>query len=327
MVGLEGLVDVAPMGQASQSSVSKWSRPDDAQGLITPHDRDYGNHTDIEESPWWKLDLPNVFPLYRIVICNRSNFRYQERASRIIVEISINGKVWETVHTGISYFGDGLSGPSMKIELGGKVIARHIRLSLPEKNALNLKRVHIFVLKEDEILLNIWKKYGFSFPERAIHPKRGAGGPYKIVSVGTVTDENLTGLKVVQYGRWGNNIIQVTNAIFLAKYIGVDTIWVENICFGKKSEVIEVDGVKIIFDEKHLPDGLYLRGDFYFKGVFGGGLFEELDNGERYTLAQKAIFPLMVDQEAENRPFIFVRGMCSRIGLTLAMFSHRCASM
>ena len=83
-----------------------------------------------------------VYPLYYIVIGNRRK-KYQERAITLTVEASLDGAVWQLIHTGLVSWDGDLAWP-----LGGQVSARYVRLSLREKNSLNLAGVEVWGMKE-----------------------------------------------------------------------------------------------------------------------------------------------------------------------------------
>jgi hypothetical protein len=54
----ENLTDIAPLGRAIQSSLSKWSKPNDAQkAVMNISDVNFAFHTDKKQNPWWELTL------------------------------------------------------------------------------------------------------------------------------------------------------------------------------------------------------------------------------------------------------------------------------
>uniref|UniRef100_UPI0021BE4854 galactose-binding domain-containing protein n=1 Tax=Frankia tisae TaxID=2950104 RepID=UPI0021BE4854 len=95
MCEFDDLIDIAPRGKATQSSLSQWSLPDGAQALVQPLHQDFLIHTEFELNPWWQIDLRNIFPLNRIIIGNRREVTYQERACHLRVEASVDGHNWQ----------------------------------------------------------------------------------------------------------------------------------------------------------------------------------------------------------------------------------------
>ena len=139
------LVDVAARGEARQSSISRWSRADDAMGALRPHERDYGFHTDLETDPWWLLRLDRTHVLHFVIIHNRLR-RFRERAAALTVEVSPDGVDWTPVHRGLCHFGgdgDPEAGPPLVLPLAGALESRFLRLSLPGRSYLHLARVEV----------------------------------------------------------------------------------------------------------------------------------------------------------------------------------------
>ncbi|MDR3177343.1 MAG: hypothetical protein LBT96_00010 [Campylobacteraceae bacterium] len=83
----ENLIDIAPLGKATQSSLSQWSKPNDAQRAVT----DVGNvtfafHTNKEQNPWWILTFDKPKHIEYIILHNRRD-AYQERSQRLTIEL------------------------------------------------------------------------------------------------------------------------------------------------------------------------------------------------------------------------------------------------
>jgi hypothetical protein len=102
---LTGLTDIAPLGIATQSSTSRWSRLDDAQRAVQDVSSDFAFHTDITPDTWWKLDLDRVYFPKLILISNRRRSQFWHLAKNISVSVSENGKDWKVLHEGEVYFG------------------------------------------------------------------------------------------------------------------------------------------------------------------------------------------------------------------------------
>lgn len=286
MPTLNKLIDVAPLGKASQSSLSQWSLPSGAQALVEGHDRDFTLHTDIEDRPWWTLDLLRPMPLQRIVIANRSNRHFRAKASRLVVETSLDGQAWEMIHAGISHFGDDISDPPMQLELDGQLMARYVRLSLPERQYLHLRSVKVFVSWDVQRLADLWREHDF----RLADPRYG---DYRIVQVGNAGSrtDRIIGLKVRRFGRMGNNFIQTVNAIFLARRMGLSYVHAPKFGLEGTSKIVTDGTITLIPADEDPPAGLYLEGPFYFRTTFGSDVFKDFSNTDIYAEAQRFIVP------------------------------------
>ena len=92
-----GIVDLARGKNASVSSLSVWSRGGADSVLQGESDLPFGFHTELEDAPWWQVDLGIVAPLIAIVVHNRRDMA-QDRARSLKVQISENGCAWVVVH-------------------------------------------------------------------------------------------------------------------------------------------------------------------------------------------------------------------------------------
>ncbi len=138
------LVDIAPQGLATQSSISKWSRPDDAQQAVLGSPRpDFGFHTDREDAPWWQLSFDVPQKPEAIVISNRRRIEFQGVARSLRVEISTDGAEWMTVHSGCTLFGADGAGIPLILPMDPQIRLRHLRLSLEEPGYLHLSTVRV----------------------------------------------------------------------------------------------------------------------------------------------------------------------------------------
>src|SRR5215469_2470915 len=98
---LDGLlarpVNVALNRPATQSSVSIWSRakaPEgDAAGAVNGRlDGEAGFHTERESSPWWQVDLGEVYGISEVRIFNRKTCAHRLRKFSVLG--SLNGRAW-----------------------------------------------------------------------------------------------------------------------------------------------------------------------------------------------------------------------------------------
>ena len=110
--------------------------------------RHQGRHLRIptagDATPWWQVDLGQSLPLGRIVIYNRCDGKVEDRAARIAVLLSDDGKAWQQVyqHDGTKFFGQ-TGGPPLTVDAGGKP-ARFVRLQLPAGQYFHLDEVEVY---------------------------------------------------------------------------------------------------------------------------------------------------------------------------------------
>lgn len=131
---------------AAQSSLSEWSRPTMAEeagqavnGQITG---DCSFHTDIEDNPWWFVDLGQVHTLTELRIYNRPG-PYRARARTLKVLTSRDSKTWQKIHDQAGYSFGGVAGRPLRILLEQHP-ARYIALRLAERTCLHLDEVEIY---------------------------------------------------------------------------------------------------------------------------------------------------------------------------------------
>jgi hypothetical protein len=55
----ENLTDISATCDAKQSSLSKWSRAEDAKQVLFDNEYDFANHTSPELTPWLTIDICN----------------------------------------------------------------------------------------------------------------------------------------------------------------------------------------------------------------------------------------------------------------------------
>ena len=134
--------------RATQSSVSQWSRfPEiekDAGGAVGGQiDGSYGFHTDIEDEPWWQIDLEGEFRISEIRIFNRMDHR--ERASRLAIEI---GNQVDQLHEVYRRESDlpfgGIDGHPLIFVPKIPILGRYVRIKLLRRNFLHFDQVEIY---------------------------------------------------------------------------------------------------------------------------------------------------------------------------------------
>lgn len=142
------LVNVALNKPASQSSVSRWSKPEEAAKAVNGiKTGEYSFHTDLEANPWWQVDLEKSYPITSLSIFNRGEkgSLLADRAKSLTVLLSSDLIKWNTIYSGGLSFGGVLDGTPLIVNAQGKK-ARYVRLQLEEKNYFHLDEVEIYTV-------------------------------------------------------------------------------------------------------------------------------------------------------------------------------------
>jgi FkbM family methyltransferase len=135
--------NVALHKPATQSSVSAFSRRDDAQGAVNGViTGSYGFHTDSEASPWWQVDLGAVASIDQVFVFNRVDTA-PSRAYSFVLKLSSDGQRFEQVYGQNGAPFGGADGNPARISLNG-ASARFVRIELPSGGYLHLDQVEVF---------------------------------------------------------------------------------------------------------------------------------------------------------------------------------------
>ncbi|MEG4492376.1 tetratricopeptide repeat protein [Microcoleus sp. D3_18_C4] len=141
-------MNIALKKPATQSSVYGGARENDAPGGVNGvKNGKFGFHTDIEEQPWWQVDLQDYFHIKDVKIYNRLDDCY-DRANTLTVLISVDAVDWEQVYiyNESKPFG-GINGSPLIVEINR--IARYVKLQLLERNYLHLDEVEVYGYQVD----------------------------------------------------------------------------------------------------------------------------------------------------------------------------------
>jgi hypothetical protein len=284
------LVDVAPMGAAHQSSLGPRSRPEGAQALVSGLDLDCSIATEIEDGPWWQIDLPWPIPVASIQIENCPGQAARLAMARLTVEISQDGAVWTIVHAGYHHFGDGRESGRLTVALARQLTARHVRLSLPERRALELRSLRILALPRDLALAKTWLGIGLHWHEKSpIH-----AGPFGRYALRQVQDDvSLVGFRITPVGRFGNTVLQLCYAVHLAERLGVATVIAPDYCIAAEPAAIEADGITVLPSGADAPPGQYLVGDFYYRERLGRAHYADLTGDRMREIVQRHVKPFL----------------------------------
>ncbi len=116
-----------------------WGAEGGNNGMLTGK---FGFHTQLEDSPWWDVDLGDIRRLREIRVFNRTD-AYPDRARHLVVQISNDGETWNEVHAQRGRIFGGLWGRPLQVPLSGQT-ARFVRTTLANKNYLHLDEIEVY---------------------------------------------------------------------------------------------------------------------------------------------------------------------------------------
>ena len=137
------MINIALNRPATQSSTSSWStsstREVDAR-VANNGDTHSARwfHTSREFRPWWQVDLEDFFLVRRVVIHNRLDAR--ERLKRFSILRSTDGRNWFEVFEKT----DNSTPSEFSVEIGGRCLARFIRIRMNGTECLHFRECQIF---------------------------------------------------------------------------------------------------------------------------------------------------------------------------------------
>lgn len=103
------------------------------------------NHTELEASPWWQVDLGATRIVHAVVLFNRLD-GVLDRVARFEVSVSEHGETWDTVYrkTDASLYG-GIDGTAYRCEFDPGLTARYVRVTIPtESGFLHFDQIEIY---------------------------------------------------------------------------------------------------------------------------------------------------------------------------------------
>jgi hypothetical protein len=130
------------------SSLSAWSRfqhpAHEAAGANMPMlPADFGFHTDLEDSPWWSVDLLDVRPVSEVRIVNRVT--QPGRFRNFAIDVSLDGRAWRTVFEKADGADVGSEPASAyRARIAPRRSARFLRVRKLGRGFLHLRRVSVF---------------------------------------------------------------------------------------------------------------------------------------------------------------------------------------
>ncbi|MBC8870681.1 MAG: discoidin domain-containing protein [Planctomycetes bacterium] len=104
----------------------------------------WGFCTEREVNPWWQVDLGNSIPLDRVVIYNRCDGNVEDRAARLRLILSDDGRRWTEAyqHDGTAFLGYTDNKP-LTVPFSDAA-ARFVRIQLPSTEHLHLDEVELY---------------------------------------------------------------------------------------------------------------------------------------------------------------------------------------
>ncbi|NOS90584.1 MAG: DUF4476 domain-containing protein [Cyclobacteriaceae bacterium] len=135
----------------------------------------YGFHTQLEDNPWWQVDLGMEIAIDKIVVYNRQDC-CSERARTIQVFLSTDGVNFENAyqHNG-TIFGGVRDQKPLQVSLQFKK-ARFVRLQLNQRNALHLDEVEVYGVMAQLANLALGKSASQSSTSAYSHENDAQGG-------------------------------------------------------------------------------------------------------------------------------------------------------
>lgn len=140
------LVNIAYFGKGTQSSVSKWSKPNESQLILQNNNNGYSLHTEKDEQSWFQVEFPFDIKCYDIVIHNRRDLKFCHVSNNISVLVSLDGENWKTVYNKIQIFGWDKDALHISFKEGENL--KYIKF-VNKNNYLHLAQIEILVNKED----------------------------------------------------------------------------------------------------------------------------------------------------------------------------------
>ena len=148
-VDLEAHANIAPGKTCAQSSLSRYSHASGAAALVDPTvQQDFAIHTELEENPWWAIDLGAGHRDLTVLITNRTARSapaaagIRRRALPLVVQVSEDGTRWTSLADITQEFA------TLAIRLrsaSGQPAIRHLRLFVrQQRTVLHLRRVEVF---------------------------------------------------------------------------------------------------------------------------------------------------------------------------------------
>ncbi len=223
---LPGLANLALHRPARQSSTSRKSRLNDAQGAVNGvRNGGFGFHTAVEPAPWWDVDLGAAREIRYVVVWNREH-RVVGDGRNIELLLSQDGEAWQLAHrTGESGFGGALTQTPLVVSLGGRA-ARFVRLRRAVPGVLDLDEVEVFgpappAADKGMALAALCRRLGEPQKVLRLWRSRPQAAELRFADAGMPADGMPRSLTLRGYGRFGNSVVQLVHGLHLAQMHGI----------------------------------------------------------------------------------------------------------
>jgi hypothetical protein len=288
---LSGLANLALFRPASQSSTSPWSNADDASGAVNGNRTGgFGFHTAHEAAAWWQVDLQRTGPVRYVILWNREDAG-QGRARNLRIETSTDGETWEAVgETGEAAFGGALSMTPFVADCGDRP-ARFVRIRRTRPGFLHLDEVEVYgVARHREVEPDAFLRAIGEDPA-TLRATRERGAKLRFLGTGP-TPEAVRSLSPLRFGRLGNQVKQILQAIHFARRHGIGRIHLDSANPGGLRQAMRIGGLEFHPEPADFTDGPDLQAHMFFRAAFPRS-FADLDGPAMLRIAEDYIRPLM----------------------------------
>lgn len=283
----ESLIDVGNQGIATQSSYSKWSKPDDPQRAVSGElFDDFAFHTEKELNPWWQIEWNEPVKLQHIIINNRKRKPLDKRAINIRVLIVDDKDECICIYAGKSIFGSLPNSLPLILSLQNEYVIRKIRIILDGEDYFHLSGIHTLKKvslqeKEGQLIFFANRTDGFGERMRAILNAMNLAKQYSGNFYFYWQDTITTDFQVIDAPK------TVFDVDFMKKHI---------LSYNKSVNLINISDVKeMSFEKLKKYDGILVQqGNSSFKDVFNDvGFSNQLlcakQVAESITFSQKVV--------------------------------------
>lgn len=294
----DDLINLALAKPCQQSSVLHRGASTAAAAVDGVRRETHAFHTDRDLHPWWQVDLGVVVPLQRVVLYNVAG-PHAVRAARCVVRVSIDGTNFdEVVYSALNVFGGHADDAPLVLNLAGLVAARHVRVQVAGRNYLHLSQVEVWARRQDIELASMLQSHRVNVDGFF----KGRSGRYSEVEYEPGEPTRLDALHVVKFGRFGNIMVCLVNALAVAERMGIGRIFVNT----EKLDPGVIDLSRADGPIRILPDDLPERRS---AAVLAGSFFQleafpevraSLGHRRRRELAQRYLVPLLCDTIAQR---------------------------
>lgn len=294
----DDLINLALAKPCQQSSVLHRGQPTAGLAVDGVRREIHAFHTDRDLHPWWQVDLGVVVPLQRIVLYNVGG-PHASRAARCVVRVSVDGSNFdEVVYSAVNVFGGYADDSPLVLNLAGIVSARHVRVQVAGRNYLHLSQVEVYARRQDVELAAMLQSHHV----KADQFFKGRATRYSEVEYLPGEPSRIDALHVIKFGRFGNIMVCLVNALAVAEHMGIDRIYVntEKLDPGVIDLARATGSIRILSDE--LPErqrAAVLAGSFFQVDAFPD-VKATLTSQRRREIAQRYLVPLLCDAIAQR---------------------------